>query len=148
MRVEELIDTFIAWCGRHRSPATVRFYRSRLRLFRKALGEREASSVTSLEIDAYLRDVGAGASNSTRHHNAVALTTLQSFALRESLIEKPSFKRLEKPRMGRRERIRTADEITTLLKRANPAFRLIYTGLSQCGARPGELCRAQVSDVD
>ena len=25
---------------------------------------------------------------------------------------------------------------------------LIYIGLSQCGARPGELCRAQISDVD
>ena len=42
----------------------------------------------------------------------------------------------------------TAEEIAVLLKRASPAFRLIYTGLSQCGARPGELCRAQISDVD
>jgi integrase len=78
----------------------------------------------------------------------VALTTLQSFALRESLLDRPWFKRLEKPRMGRRERIPTADEIATLLRRAKPAFRLIYTGLSQCGARPGELCRAQIADVD
>jgi integrase len=78
----------------------------------------------------------------------VSLTTLQSFALRESLIEKPWFKRLEKPRVGRRERIPTADEIATLLKGASPEFRLIYTGLLQCGARPGELCRAQISDVD
>jgi integrase len=50
--------------------------------------------------------------------------------------------------MGRRERIPTADEIATLLRPTKPEFRLIYTGLSQCGARPGELCRAQVSDVD
>jgi len=42
----------------------------------------------------------------------------------------------------------TAEEIAVLLKRASPAFRLIYTGLSQCGARPGELCRAQIRDVD
>jgi integrase len=50
--------------------------------------------------------------------------------------------------MGRRERIPTADEIATLLKGATPEFRLIYTGLLQCGARPGELCRTQISDVD
>jgi integrase len=50
--------------------------------------------------------------------------------------------------MGRRERIPTAEEIGTLLKGASPEFRLIYTGLLQCGARPGELCRAQISDVD
>jgi len=50
--------------------------------------------------------------------------------------------------MGRRERIPTSEEIGTLIKGASPAFRLIYTGLLQCGARPGELCRTQISDVD
>jgi integrase len=148
MLISELVDTFIAWCGRHRSPVTVRFYRTRLRLFRATFGTRDAASVTSLEIDNYLHDAGLHVSNSTRHHNAVSLTTLQSFALRESLIGKPWFKRLEKPRMGRRERIPSAHEIAVLLKGASPEFRLIYTGLLQCGARPGELCRAQISDVD
>jgi integrase len=38
--------------------------------------------------------------------------------------------------------------VSPLRKHGSPAFRLIYTGLSQCGARPGELCRAQISDVD
>ena len=42
----------------------------------------------------------------------------------------------------------TPDEIGTLLKGASPEFRVIYTGLLQCGARPGELCRTQISDVD
>jgi len=31
---------------------------------------------------------------------------------------------------------------------ASPAFRLIYSALRQCGARPGELCRVTVADVD
>jgi integrase len=39
-------------------------------------------------------------------------------------------------------------EVTALIKGAAPEFRLIYTGLLQCGTRPGELCRAQISDVD
>jgi integrase/recombinase XerD len=146
--IDDLVRSFLEWCSRHRSPVTVRFYRTRLRLFIKAFGHRDAASVTSLEIDAYLHDAGLNVSNSTRHHNAVSLTTLQSFALRESLIEKPWFKKLEKPRMGRRERIPSAEEIAALLKGASPEFRLIYTGLLQCGARPGELCRTQISDVD
>jgi hypothetical protein len=37
--------------------------------------------------------------------------TLQNFALRESLLEKPWFERLENPRGGRRERIPTAEKI-------------------------------------
>jgi integrase len=117
-------------------------------LFCEQFSACDTASLSSLEIDAYLHDAGAKASNSTRHHNAVALTTLQSFALRESLLERPWFKCLEKPRIGRRERIPTAEEIAALLKVASPAFRLIYTGLSQSGARPGELCRAQISNVD
>ena len=148
MLVSRMIESFLGWCSRHRAPATLRFYHARLRAFRSTFGMREAASLTSLEIDAYLHDAGLNVSDSTRHHNAVSLTTLQNFALRESLIEKPWFKRLEKPRMGRRERIPTAEEITALLRGAPPEFRLIYTGLLQCGARPGELCRAQISDVD
>ena len=34
------------------------------------------------------------------------------------------------------------------LSRASPEFRLIYTALRQCGARPGELCRATIADID
>ena len=56
--------------------------------------------------------------------------------LRESLLGNPWFKRLEKPRIGRRDRIPTSKELAALLKDASPAFRLIYTGLSQSGARP------------
>jgi integrase len=148
MLIRDLVDAYLSWCSRHRSPATVRFYRARLRLFCENFSDRDAASLLSLEIDAYLHDAGLNASDSTRHHNAVSLTTLQNFALRESLLEKPWFKRLEKPRMGRRERIPTGEEIACLIRGASPAFRLIYTGLSQSGARPGELCRAQIGDVD
>ncbi len=36
----------------------------------------------------------------------------------------------------------------SILARASQAFRLIYLALRQCGARPGELCRATIADVD
>ena len=35
-----------------------------------------------------------------------------------------------------------------LLAKASPAFKLVYAALRQCGARPGELCRATIADVD
>ena len=35
-----------------------------------------------------------------------------------------------------------------ILSRASPRFRLIYSALRQCGARPGELCRATIADID
>jgi hypothetical protein len=39
-------------------------------------------------------------SDSTRHHNAVALERLQKFALDHNFLDKPVFGKLEKPRVG------------------------------------------------
>lgn len=154
MTIRELIAAFLAWNSRHRKPPTQKFYSARLRLFLAKFSDRPAASLTSLEIDEYLHEAGQRgrggqpASDTTRHHNAVALTTLQNWAVREKLIPAPWFGRLEKPRVGRRERVPTADEIRRLLKDASPRFRLIYSALACSGARPGELVKAHVSDVD
>jgi integrase len=42
----------------------------------------------------------------------------------------------------------TPNETEALLATASPEFRLIYSALRQCGARPGELCRATIADVN
>jgi integrase/recombinase XerC/integrase/recombinase XerD len=148
MLIRELIDTFLSWCGRHRSPATLVFYRARLKRFCEAYNSRDFTSLTPLEIDEHLAQAGAGMSDSTRHHDAVALERLQKFALQNNLLEKPVFGILEKPRVGRRDRVPTHAETEPILMEASPEFRLIYSALRQCGARPGELCRATIADVD
>ena len=148
MQIRELTDAFLAYCSRHRSPATVAFYRTRLRKFCERFNSRELGSLTPLEIDEHLADSGAGMSDSTRHHDAVALGRLQKFALDHDLLDKPVFGKLEKPRVGQRDRVPTAAETEAILARASPQFRLIYLALRQCGARPGELCRATIADVD
>ena len=148
MQINDVIAAFLAYCSRHRSPATLAFYRARLKKFCEAYNARELSSLTPLEIDEHLARAGAGVSDSTRQHDAVALERLQKFALEHKLIEKPAFGRLEKPRVGRRDRVPTATETEAILAQASPEFRLIYSALRQCGARPGELCRATIADVD
>ncbi|MDE2103068.1 MAG: site-specific integrase [Patescibacteria group bacterium] len=152
MIIAELLAKFHAYNVRHKSDKTVRFYRSRLRLFAAKFGKRPVGKLTPLEIDEFLELAGRNAdgqplSSTTCRHNAVALTTLQSFALEHELIAKPWFRKLKKPRARRRERIPEPEEIAALLKHANPAFRLIYTALAQSGARPGELCAATIADV-
>jgi site-specific recombinase XerD len=108
--VECLIEMFIEWCSRHRSLATVMFYRSRLRKFCERFNSRELASLTPLEIDEHLAKAGARMSDSTRHHDAVALGRLQKFALDHELLDKPVFGKLEKPRVGQRDRVPTAAE--------------------------------------
>src|SRR5262245_32652351 len=148
MVIGELVPAFVGWCARHRSPATVAFYRTRLQKFCKKYNDRALGTLTLLEIDEHLADVGTGMSDSTRHHDAMALERLQAFALEHKLLDKPVFGRLEKPRVAQRDRIPTADETAAILANAAPAFRVIYLALRQCGARPGELCRATIADID
>ena len=148
MQIGELIATFIAWNSRHRARATVGFYRTRLKKFCLAYNSRELGSLTPLEIDEHLALAGTGMSDSTRHHDVVALERLQKFAIQNKLLDKPVFGNLEKPRVGRRDRVPTPAETEAILARASSEFRLIYSALRQCGARPGELCRATIADVD
>jgi integrase len=148
MLTGNLIELFLAYCSRHRSPATLAFYRARLKKFCEAYHGRDLATLTPLEIDEHLALVGAGMSDSTRHHNCVALERLQKFAVQNKLLDRPVFGILEKPRVGRRDRIPTLAETEAILGRASAQFRLIYLALRQCGARPGELCRTTIADVD
>ena len=148
MLIAELVATFISWNLRHRAPATVDFYRARLKRFCEAYNARDLASLAPLEIDEHLATAGMGMSDSTRHHDVVALERLQKFAIEHKLLDKPVFGNLEKPRVGQRNRVPTSVETEALLAHASPAFRLIYSALRQCGARPGELCRATIADVD
>ena len=129
MRIEKLIDRFLAWCSRHRAPATCGFYRTRLRMFRLKHGRRKIATLSPLEIDKFLSLADAGMSDSTKHHNAVALERLQKFALDNKLLDRPVFGILEKPRVGCRERLPTPAETEAIMSRASPAFRLIYSAL-------------------
>jgi integrase/recombinase XerC/integrase/recombinase XerD len=148
MKIKVLIEKFLGYCARHRSTATLAFYRTRLKKFCEAYNARDLATLTPLEIDEHLSVVGIGMSDSTRHHNCVALERLQKFALQHSLLEKPVFGILEKPRVGRRDRVPTPAETERIMAKASSAFRLIYSALRQCGARPGELCRVIIANVD
>ena len=86
MLIGDLIETFFAWNSRHRSPATLGFYRTRLKRFREAFNDRDLATLTPLEIDEHLaeagdRDVGqhaapqrrgAGTSAEVRHSEQAA----------------------------------------------------------------------------
>src|SRR5262245_1485475 len=115
MHTDELLDRFLSWCARHRSRATCNFYRTRLRMLRRAHGDRDFATLSPLEIDEYLALADAGMSDSTRHHNALALERLQKFALDYKLIDKPIFGKLEKPRVGQRDRLPTPDETASIV---------------------------------
>lgn len=157
MIVTDLVSSFVEWCARHRKPATVKHYKDRLSSFVKRFGDRPFSGLTPLEVDAWLYDAGhwpadhptkAGQAKApdTLRANAITFERLQQWAIENKLVAAPITNKLEKPRGRLRERIPTEDEIAKILKLAPKEFVLIFQALKQCGARPNELCRAQVED--
>jgi len=81
-----------------------------LKKFGLAYNARELASLTPLEIDEHLAATGTGMSDSTRHHDVVALERLQKFAIEHKFLDKPVFGKQEKPRVGQRDRVPTSAE--------------------------------------
>ena len=148
MKVSEVIDRFLKWCEPRRAPATLRHYRSRLKRFADVFGDREFSRLEPLELQEFLDVVNAGMAPDTQRANIIVLERLQKWCVEFELLDAPILVGIEKPRGRRRERIPTADEIAAISAAASREFRLIFTALRLCGARPNELCRATVSDID
>ena len=69
MLIGELVPAFVCWCARHRSPATVAFYRTRLQKFRKKYNHRALATLTLLDVDEHLADA-ALASGAVERANA------------------------------------------------------------------------------
>ena len=57
MQVKILVEKFLSYCEKHRSPATVRHYRSRLKSFQKRFADREFADLSPLEIEESLDEV-------------------------------------------------------------------------------------------
>ena len=51
MLAVSLTEKFLAYCSPHRSPATLAFYRARLKKFCDAYHNRDLATLTPLEID-------------------------------------------------------------------------------------------------
>lgn len=151
--VKDLVTTYLAWVGQHRSANTLRFYRGRLNAFTAAFGGRDFVSLTPFEIETYLLRVNAWPDGrlkapDTIRANVIALEEVQKFAIKNKVIDKQIFSDLEKPVGRQRERLPTPEEVEAIKKHSNAAFNLIYQALRQSGARPNELARATVADWD
>ena len=162
MTLEALIEKFLKHCRRRGSAAnTLRGYRSRLKQLTDHFGakkdyraiDREGWLDFLFEANRWPEDhkskPGQEKSASTRRLNIIVLKLLQEYARdfhkMPALLEKQD---LEKPAVGERERIATDAEVTRILELAKPDWQLLYQALRFTGARPGELVRALIEDID
>jgi integrase len=135
-------------------PATLRFYRQRSRWIAAALGkltwEQLSPALVLRELDRANRwPDGRRKAPDTQRANVIAWQQFQKWAVDTGRLAAPLVAQgLRKPQGRQREVIPTEADIRRLLARASPEFASIYQALLMTGARPGELCGAQISDLD
>lgn len=144
----QLVEEFLAWCEPRRAASTVRHYQSRLRTFVDRFGKKKFEKIKPLELQKHFDKVNAGKAPDTQRSNIVVFETFQKWLIKNGLLKKKIVDKLEKPAGQQRKRIPTDEETAAILEAGSPAFRLIYRALRQCGARPNELCRATVENID
>lgn len=151
IRVGNLVSLFLDHSVRQGcAESTIRHYRDRLRTFLDAFGDRKAKSIAREEILSHFHTSGAGLSDSTRRSNIVAVERVQKYALQFGHLKKPWIRPgdVQKPRQGQRSKFLTADQTERIVEALRPDARAIYRALRLTAARPGELCGAEIGDLE
>lgn len=151
--INHLLDAFLSWKEQTVEPSTVAIYKQRLARFRERFGSRPFCELSSIEILQYLADVnkwpdGRAKAPDTQRLNVLAVDQVQKFALEHKELTAPIVERFVKPSGRLRDKIPTPEQTAALLAVASTEFRIIYRSLRLTGARPGELCRARIEDID
>src|SRR5690606_7739769 len=98
----------------------------------------------------YHRADGSPMSAATHRRNKVSFAQIQKHAIDQEFTTRTVLteKDLKKPGCGRRETIPTAEDLDRLIAAVSPATALALRAFRASGMRPGELCRADVANVE
>lgn len=153
MRVRDSVEAFLLARSATKKPSTISHYRGRLAAFVRQFGLRDSEALTELEVRQQLDQAsrypdGRPKAPDTIRANLIAFDQWQKWAVKAGHIPQRLVSEFEKPGSRERERIPTLDEIGIVLRLAKPDFSRMFRALRLCGARPGELCRATIADID
>lgn len=157
--VREAADLYLQDVSKRCNASTVIHYKKRLASFYRDFGDTPFSDLTAQQIKDHLeqeskwpsdgKNAGQLKAPDTIRSAVVAWEQLQKWLIDNDFLVNPiTKKKLPKPPGRKREAIPTKAETKTITERMTPQCRQIYLALRLCGARPGELCKAQISDWD
>lgn len=153
MLVRDSVESFLQARAATKKASTVAHYRGRLAAFVRVCGARDSLALTELECRRQLDQAsrfadGRPKAPDTIRANVISFDQWQKFAVKAGHLPKLLVTEFEKPGSRERDRIPTDEENATVLRLAKPDFSLMFRALRLCGARPGELCKATIADID
>ncbi len=140
---------------RYAKPAQPRSWRETARTFERHLfprwGERPFTSIRRKDLHEILDALDAAKKPGAKHHVVAAVTKLFNWAVDREIIEASPFARMQRPKIGKRERILADEEIVTLWQACEAQsgiFARFVQLLLLTGARRNEIARLRWPEVD
>lgn len=154
MTLNEAIDIYLPDFKERAALCSYHNYRKRLKPFRLALGNLPLTEITAAQVIELINSInrwpdGTSKAPDTIRGNIMGWEQLQIWMIDNDILHSPiTTKKLKKPGGRKREVLPTAEETRQILAHGQPDFRLIYRSLRLTGARPGELCKAMISNIE
>jgi integrase len=147
--IGELVNDFLGWTERHKSPSTFRQRRHFLRSFiafgrvRDTLPHRLTIAVVEDWLDEH------PTWKASRRHAILWVVRLFNWAVKRRLIARNPISGIELPPQTRVLAYLTQEQRKAVFQATkDTAFQLFLTALEQTGCRPGELCELTAEHVD
>ncbi len=147
--VAAILDLFLDWTERNRAAKTYRWYRDFLQAFLNSLPPNlRLADLKPFHVQRWVDAVGV-ISDSTRRGMIGSVKRAVHWAVGQGYLDRNPLTALEKPAVGRRERIISPPEYEAIIQACrDDRFRDLVQLAWETGARPQELTHIEVRHVD
>ncbi|MBX3414029.1 MAG: tyrosine-type recombinase/integrase [Pirellulales bacterium] len=146
--VVALIDAFLDWCSKHRSPVTYEWYRERLQSFAETYPKLTTAQLRPFHVQLWI-DGEEGVSSGTRRNYCRSIKRAMRWAEQQGYVDRSPIMHMEQPRAGKRDTVISQEqfeELISLIPVRELRDLLITTWESGC--RPQESLRVEARHVD
>lgn len=144
-----LIDDFLDWSQKNRSPDTYRWYKDRLNAFCHTIpADLSVDQLKPFHVQKWV-DAQEGLASGSRRNLIASAKRAMKWAEEQGYIDRSPLAHMRKPACGRKEQIVSSAEYHTILKLTkDQAFKDLLTITWEVGCRPQEVLRVEARHVD
>ena len=146
--VVAIVEAFLDWCKKHRSPDTYEWYRYRLQRFVEfAAPGLRVSQLKPFHVQHWIDHYGQ-LSNGSKRNYCRAIQRAMRWAEQQGYMERSPIAHMEKPAGGKRELVLSSEEFDKILGCARDRqFRDLLITTWESGCRPQESLRVEAVAV-
>lgn len=144
----DIVDSFLEWVSRNRSPDTYEWYRYRLQRFVERYPKLTVRDLRPFHVQEWV-DSYPGLSKTSRRNYFRSVKRCMKWAMQQGYISENPVAYLEVPGGDRKEVIVTTEEYARILEHCKDVtFRDLVVVTWETGCRPQELLRVEARHVD